>query len=148
MKIELRVLSEEEQAADEARHEARLAEWEILADEHDQKVQLCAWARGGHAWRLEIDPDGGKDLACDHCPAGMDDLCPDGFDIAAGDFEVYPGYVLTLQSGYVLLNGEDHDGVHTYGWRGPVSARVETTRYPGGPWGPEEYDAWVILEAL
>lgn len=148
MKIELRVLSEEEQAADEARHEAWRAQQEIEADEHDQKVQLCAWARGGHSWRLEIDPDSGKDLTCDHCPATMDDLCPDGFDIAAGDFEVYPGYVLNLQSGYVLLNNQDYDGRHTYGWRGPVSAQVETTRYPGGPWGSEEWDVYVILEAL
>jgi hypothetical protein len=148
VKIELRVLTDEEVAAEEASYEQWRALREIEADERDQKVQLCVWARGGHAWRLEIDPDGGKDLSCDYCPADMDDLCPDGFDIACGDFEVYPGYVLSLQSGCVLLNNEDYDGRHTYGWRGRVSARVDTTRYPGGPWGPEEWDVWVILEAL
>jgi hypothetical protein len=148
VKFELRVLSEGEQAEAEANHERWLALREVEADEHDQKVQLCAWARGGHRWLLEIDPAGGKDLSCAHCPAGMDDLCPDGFDVAAGDFEVYPGYVLTIQSGYVLLNNEDYDERHAYGWRGPVSAQVETTRYPGGPWGPEEWDVCVILEAL
>lgn len=146
MKIELRVLTEEEQAEDAANYERWRAEQDAADLCHQGRVAMCE-AHGGHRWRLEIDPCGDKELSCEHCPAYMDDLHPDGFDIACGEFEVYPGYVLTLRSGFVLVNDQDFDGLHTYGWRGPVSARVEVERYPATPDHGEEWDVWVILEA-
>ena len=48
---------------------------------------------------------------------------------------------------HVLLNNQDYDERHTYGWRGPVSARVEVERYPATQDHGEEWDVWVILEA-
>jgi hypothetical protein len=63
-----------------------------------------------------------------------------------GDFEVYPGYVLSLNFSSVWVNGADREGF-MFGWRGPVTAALEATRYPGGPWGAEEWDVWVIVEA-
>lgn len=145
--ISLRVMSDEEVAADEATYEAWRAEQDIAELCHQGRVAMCE-AHGGHAWRLEIDPYGDRELSCEHCPACMDDLLPDGFDVACGDFEVYPGYVLTLRSGYVLLNDQDYDGLHAYGWRGRVSARVEVEHYPATPDHSEEWDVWVVLEAL
>jgi hypothetical protein len=108
-------------------------------------VDMCRRARG-HDWYLEIDPCEGVFLDCRKCPAGIDDLYPDGFDLMTGEFEVYPGYVLSLYFGSVHVNGTDYDGF-TYGWRGPVTARVEVVRYPSTPDHGEEWDAWVEVEA-
>jgi hypothetical protein len=145
--ISLRVMSDEEVAADEAAYLAWRAEQDIAELCHQGRVAMCE-AHGGHAWRLQIDPADGKDLTCDYCPACMDDLHPDGFDCAVGDFEVYPGYVLTLRLGFTRVNDRDYDGLHTYGWRGRVSARVEVEHYPATPDHGEEWDVWVVLEAL
>jgi hypothetical protein len=109
-------------------------------------VSMCRMARG-HDWYLEIDPDDGVSLYCRKCPADINDLYPDGYDLMTGEFEVYPGYVLSLSFGSVHVNGTDRDGFFTYGWRGPVTARVEVICYPSTPDHGEEWDAWVELEA-
>jgi hypothetical protein len=145
--IALRIMSSEEAASRDAAYEAWRVEQDILALCHEGRTAMCV-AHGGHAWRLEIDPDDGKTLTCDYCPADMDDLHPDGFDCAVGEFEVYPGYVLGLRLGFTRVNDRDYDGLHTYGWRGPVSARVEVEHYPATPDHGEEWDVWVVLEAL
>lgn len=108
-------------------------------------VSMCRMVRG-HDWYLEIGPDDGVSLYCRKCLAGVDDLYPDGIDLLTGEFEVYPGYALSLNMGDVHVNGQDYDGF-TYGWRGPVTARVEVIRYPSTPDHDEEWDAWVELEA-
>jgi hypothetical protein len=148
VKIELRVLSEEEWAADEARHQVWLAQQEALADEHDQKVQLCVWARGGHTWHLDLDPsDDSITLRCLHCPAGIDDLCSDGHDLMVGEFEVYPGYVLSLHLGEVWVNDKPREGF-MFGWRGPVMAVLHVEKYTSMDWIGFEYDVWVEVDPL
>jgi hypothetical protein len=53
------------------------------------EVKACADARG-HVWWLELEhpEDGaGVDLSCEFCPAGIDDLYPDGIDLISGDLD-------------------------------------------------------------
>lgn len=94
---------------------------------------------------LEIDPWEGIGFGCTECPAGADEILPDGFDLLAGEFEVYPGYALCLDAGRVLVNDADYGGLHMYGWRGPVTASVRTERadYLGG----HKYDFFIDLKA-
>jgi hypothetical protein len=144
VKITLRVLSDEEAAASEAR-------WRWGRDLEGGAyralfVHLCEQA-GGHDWYLHIDPDDGTWITCRHCPAGMDDVYPDGIDLLAGEFEVYPGYVLSLRSGGVLVNGQACYGAFTYGWRGPVTVDLHTEKYTSMDWIGYEYDAWIVVEA-
>lgn len=107
-------------------------------------VSMCQVVRG-HDWYLEIDPDEGVHLSCRKCPAGADDVYPDGIDMLTGEFEVYPGYVLSLQTGDVHVNGEFRDG-HVYGWRGPVAVDLHTEKYTSMDWVGYEYDAWIEVE--
>jgi hypothetical protein len=111
---------------------------------HLWAVDMC-WRARGHDWYLEVDPDDGVSLYCRTCPADANDLYPDGTDLLGGDFEVYPGYVLSLRSGFVLVNGEDRDG-HVYGWCGPVTVRLYTEKYTSMDWIGYEYDAWIEVD--
>jgi hypothetical protein len=57
--------------------------------ERAAEVAQCANGRG-HAWWLELEhsEDGaGVSLSCEHCPAGVDDLYPDGIDLIGGDLD-------------------------------------------------------------
>lgn len=105
-------------------------------------IAMCRAARG-HDWQLEIDPDDGVSLWCLRCPAGVDDVCPDGIDLLAGDFEVCPGYVLTLNCCGVHVNGKWHDGLHSYGWRGLVTVELHVETYVSMDWIGAEYDVWI-----
>jgi hypothetical protein len=153
MKITLRLVPPEEEAEGQAAYDAWYAE-QLIADAwHRLEVQLCEDERRGHNWHLDLDPfEGCATLRCLHCPADIDDLCPDGHDLMVGEFEVYPargadpGYVLSLNFGSVWVNGEDRQGF-TYGWRGPVTASVRVEKY-GGYWEPAEYDVWVDVDPL
>lgn len=151
MSLGLRVLTDEEVAGHDAwwkEHATYLAwrEWELF----------CCTERGGHWWQLTIDPDEGVSLECAGCRAGPDDLVPDGLDLIGGVFRVSADYVLTLDSGCVIVNDRWQDK-HTlwsyeglpiaYGWKGPVTAEVRVEKYPGGPWGGPEWDVFIDLEA-
>jgi uncharacterized protein RhaS with RHS repeats len=134
-------------------------EWRILSDEevaeHDRlwrygpDLEGEAWRAlfvnrcPGHDWYLHIDPDDGTWLHCRKCPAGVDDLCPDGQDLLTGEFEVYPGYVLGLRYGSVEVNGTDRGGWFTYGWRGPVTVDLHVEKYTSMDWIGTEYDVWI-----
>lgn len=107
-------------------------------------VGMCRMARG-HDWYLEIDPDDGVYLGCRMCPADVNDVYPDGIDMLAGEFEVYPGYVLSLHTGWVYVNGEHRDG-HAYGWRGPVTAELHVKKYTSMDIIGYEYDAWIEVD--
>ena len=57
------------------------------------RVHSCAEWNGGHEWLLELivgpggdDLDRGIELCCRHCPAGIDDVYPDGHDLMGGQF--------------------------------------------------------------
>jgi hypothetical protein len=140
MKYSWHILTEEEMAAADAacrRHALDMAwrAWEVASCEE----------RGGHWWWLELHPDEGIYLGCLHCPADVDDVYPDGHELMYGEFEVFPGYTLSVSFASVLVNGRDLGGF-SYGWRGPVTVdlRIETYR---SYVGPTEYDVWVDLEA-
>jgi hypothetical protein len=108
-------------------------------------VHLCE-QDDGHDWYLTIDPDDGVYLKCRKCPAWVDDVYPDGIDMLAGEFWVYPGYVLSLNCGEVKVNGQECYGLFTYGWRGPVTVELHTEKYASMDWIGYEYDAWIFVE--
>lgn len=109
-------------------------------------VGMCQAAHG-HDWYLEIDPYEGVYLSCRKCPAGVDDVYPDGQDMLTGEFEVYPGYVLGLRFADVEVNGEFCHGLFTYGWRGPVTVELHVEEYTSMDIIGAEYDAWIEVEA-
>lgn len=143
-KMEWRVLSDEESAAS-------LARWRWGKDFEGEAwrsviARLCEES-GGHAWYLHIDPDDGVWVTCTRChAAGIDDVYPDGNDMLVGDFEVSPGYVLSLRCGDVEVNGKSCYGLFTYGWRGPVTLNLHVEKYTSMDWIGEEYDAWIEVE--
>lgn len=112
-------------------------------------VASCRLARG-HDWYLDINPyEGAVYLDCRWCPAGIDDIYPDGIDLLNGDFEVYPGYVLSLQSvNGIAVNGQPCDGMFTYGWHGPVTVRLTVEKYTSMDWIGYEYNAWIEVDPV
>lgn len=108
-------------------------------------VALCRAARG-HDWYLEIDPYEGVFLRCLKCPAGVDDVYPDGQDMLTGEFEVYPGYVLGLRFADVEVNGKFCGGLFTWGWRGAVTVNLVVETYTSMDIIGTEYDAWIEVE--
>jgi hypothetical protein len=136
-KLEWRILSEDEaEAADRFWRWGRDFEGQAW---RDLFVSRCP----EHDWRLTIDPDDGVYLKCQRCPAWLDDVYPDGIDLLTGDFEVFPGYVLSLQAGGVQVNGQESYGLFTYGWHGPVTVKLYTEKYTSMDWIGYEYDAWI-----
>lgn len=108
-------------------------------------VGMCRRARG-HDWYLEIDPYEGVFLRCLMCPAGVDDVYPDGQELLTGEFAVYPGYVLGLRCGDVEVNGTWYPDGFTYGWRGPVTVNLHVEKYTSMDWIGTEYDVWVEVD--
>jgi hypothetical protein len=136
-KLEWVLLSEEEVEAEE-RYWRYGRDFEGLCW-HRLFVSRCP----GHDWYLTIDPDDGVYLKCRRCPAWLDDVHPDGTDLLTGEFEVYPGYTLSLNCGGVRVNGEETYGLFTYGWRGPVTIELHVEEYTSMDWIGSEYDAWI-----
>jgi hypothetical protein len=140
--------------------------WDLFSGEHKALVTSWAWDRwaiascvernGGHAWWLNWDEFDGLWLHCRHCPAGVDELYPDGNDSMYGELPV-PGYApLRIDAGEVTpdpaLLGEAFDeGTETdmcmVGWGGPVRAWVETESHYSYEYGGTEYDVWLFVEA-
>lgn len=126
--------------------------WSAFSDEHRAMATSWAWDRwviascvernSGHAWWLDWDEEEGLWLHCEHCPAGVDELYPDGQDLICGELPI-PGMPkpLVIDCGMPRL-----DSLATR-WSGPVRARVEEVFHRGGPWGGPEWDAWVAVEA-
>lgn len=104
-------------------------------------IASCAERNGGHSWWLDWDADDGLWLHCEHCPADVDELYPDGQDLIFAELPLPSGRTLKIDYGGVSLDFPYQS------WSGPVRAWVREERHPGGPWGPAEYDAWVIVEA-
>jgi hypothetical protein len=109
----------------------------------DRWVIASCEERGGHWWQLDWDADDGLDLQCRYCPAGINDLYPDGGDLISAELPLPAGKVLKIEYGGIPLGAEPP----CQSWSGPVRAWVETKYRPGGPWGGPEWDAWVIVEA-
>jgi hypothetical protein len=140
-KLEFKILTGEELR----RWEEQWAYSSILEKCRWWAVSMCRMACG-HDWYLEIDPDDGVYLGCRRCPADVDDVEPDGIDLLAGNFEVYPGYVLNLRSGSVFVNGQYREGLFTYGWHGPVTVHVQVEKYTSMDWIGEEVDVWIEVD--
>jgi hypothetical protein len=101
----------------------------------------CAERNGGHAWWLEWDCDNGLHLHCRHCPAGVDELYPDGMDVLFAELPLPGGGILVIESGSAALDTPARE------WHGAVRVRVEQEYYRGGAWGGPEWVAWVVAEA-
>lgn len=142
-KLTLRLLTDEEVAECDAMWDRR-AWYDSLTCMLEEQ---CVDDHGTHAWWLEVDPDDGISFYCQRCPADVAYIHPDGMDLLTGEFEVFPGYVLSLQTGGVLLNGKETYGLFIFGWRGRVTARLTVEKYTSMDFIGEEYDAWIELEA-
>lgn len=71
----------------------------VRSAEHRQALVGEAWRRweiasceewtSGHAWLLDLETYDGQTihLGCEHCPAGIDDIAPDGHELMGGWFE-------------------------------------------------------------
>lgn len=146
MKLEWRILTDDEAAERDAVLRAHRAREGVQGAWHALAVHLCDKGQGGHLWYLHIDPDDGVWLTCRRCRAGVDDLYPDGIGMLTGEFEVFPGYVLGLRAGGVQVNGQESYGLFTYGWRGPVIVGLHVEKYTSMDWIGTEYDAWIEVE--
>lgn len=137
-----RILSEEE--AEQAERDRR--RWELEGLEGRAWRSLFIDLCGEHDWYLTIDPDDGVYLKCRRCPAWGDDVYPDSADLLTGEFEVYPGYVLSLHTGGVQVNGQESYGLFSYGWHGSVTVDLHVEEYTSMDWIGSEYDAWIEVE--
>ena len=108
----------------------------------------AAWARsscverGGHHWWLDVVrwPDDYEiSVYCSACPAGVDDLHPDGLCMLYGEIPMPFGGVMSIDAGEV-------SGRYIPEWHGPVQAHLEVEHYPGGPWDGDEWDVRIIVE--
>lgn len=85
MAIEFVALTDEERAAAEVR-------WQREAEDERARLDLVTACRdsGGHEWEMELyhpEDDCYVSLNCVRCPAGIDDLYPDGVDLLYAEFE-------------------------------------------------------------
>lgn len=87
----------------------------------------------GHLWQLVLEDCGTACLNCQRCPAGIDDLHPDGQEMI--HFTSDDGSVV-IESGEHNLADEDTPRII------PVTARIESGY---NYWG--EYDAEIVIEA-
>jgi len=77
--IELRLLSDDEVCSlREANRPYREAE-----EERERLVATCV----GHEWEMHLEDDDFVSLCCTRCPAGVDDLYPDGVDLLYAEFD-------------------------------------------------------------
>jgi hypothetical protein len=104
-------------------------------------IASCVERNGGHSWWLDWDEEEGLWLHCVHCPAGVDELYPDGQDLIFGELPGPHGKTVKIDGGSVDL------AAPVQKWHGPVRAWVHEEYHRGGPWGGPEWDAWVCVEA-
>jgi hypothetical protein len=110
-------------------------------------IASCAERTGGHRWWLDWDTEDGLDLCCLHCPAGVDELYPDGNDLIFAELPVvgYRGQCGAVKIDYGSVSLSEDPLVSE--WHGPVRAWVHEESYYSWEYGAREYDAWVIIEA-
>jgi hypothetical protein len=116
-------------------------DWETAEAWERWVITSCAERNGGHSWWLEWAEEDGLHLGCQHCPAGVDELYPDGQDVIFGELPAAHGLTLTIDSGSVPLD------TRVLSWSGPVLARVETEKHYSWEYGGWERNAWVVVEA-
>jgi hypothetical protein len=114
------------------------ARWEILKPDNQipaepawvQELELAIKNCPGHLWQLVLEDCGTACLNCERCPAGIDDLYPDGQEMIH-----FQGDGFQIDSGTHDLT--DDDTPRTI----PVTARVESGY---NYWG--ECDAEIVIE--
>jgi hypothetical protein len=133
---------------DEAWREAH--RWENLPEAERAELTAEAWRQwilasceeqnGGHRWWLDYDEEDGLWLHCQHCPAGVDDLYPDGQCLMDGSLPLADGRVLVIDCGAVPLDCPVQE------WHGPVKAEAWSETHHSLEWGTE-YSGGVAVEA-
>jgi hypothetical protein len=137
--LERMILEQEALDADAAWHAHRTAwAWERWV------IASCTERNGAHSWWLDWDEADGLRLGCQHCPASVDELYPDGNDSLFAELPVPGGGILRIENGMTPLTADPP----VQEWHGAVRAWVEQEYYPGTPDQGEEWDAWVIVEAV
>src|ERR1700728_3006429 len=58
----------------------------------------CVERNRGHQWWLDYDEFDGVDFHCRFCPAGMDELYPDGMDLLDTELPLPDGTKLVISS--------------------------------------------------
>lgn len=99
---------------------------------HRWELESCIERHGEHLWELETDPemlDGTFDLSCSYCPAGADDLYPDGLEFTYGEVDGFP-----IEQGKHLSPRL---------FCGPVKVELIVKHYPANPSHGDEYDVWI-----
>ena len=104
-------------------------------------IASCVEWNRGHQWWLEWDEEDGLWLHCRHCPAGVDELYPDGQDLIFAELPLLSGKTLKIDSGSVALDAPCQS------YSGPVRAWVQEEKYYSWEHWGWEYDAWVLVEA-
>lgn len=123
----------DEKSADERAYETAVAwdQWIIAS---------CVERNGGHQWWLDWDEDDGLWLHCQHCPAGVHELYPDGQDLIDGELPLLSGEKLVIAGGTV-------QGHPCKSYSGPVKAEVWEEKSYSWEYGAWERNAGIILEA-
>lgn len=106
-------------------------------------VAECADARG-HVWWLELEhPEDGSgiDLSCEHCPASIDDLYPDGIDLIGGDLDGVSVDAGRHDSPVPLLIPVDCE-VSTHRISNPIVGEDFDVEFTIAPRGPARAIAW------
>lgn len=128
--IEFRILTKEEQAQAEVQWERQAAE----EAEHARLVEECRQARN-HEWVLELpepaEVDNSVELNCLHCPAGINDVYPDGHDL------------IYLEHGDVKVEAGCHNSPKPLTIPIAVVGVVDTSMWTDCGW---EYDAELVIE--
>lgn len=113
--------------------------WELLPAGYIESVkkpdditatELAVAACPGHLWVLVLEDNGATDLSCERCPAGIDDLYPDGVDLI-----YFSNDTITVEAGSHDVPDDDTP------IRIPVTASVVSSR---DYWG--EYDVEMFVE--
>lgn len=123
------------QYSDEAKAQATAYAWDQWI------IACCVETTGEHAWWLDWDEEDGLELHCQHCPAGVNELYPDGQDLIDGEIPLPDGSKLVIGSGGVFGDPPVTE------WHGPVRATTWTRVYRSWEY-PDEYDCGIIVEAL
>lgn len=104
-------------------------------------IVSCAERNRGHQWWLDWDEEDGLWLHCQYCPAGVDELYPDGQDLIECMLPANGPKPLIISGGTADLDAPVHE------WHGPVKAEVWEEKYYSWEYGAYEYNAGIIVEA-
>ena len=110
-------------------------QWEI-GEAWSAWEQYCCEERGGRWWMADVEAleDGGYvSLYCAHCPANINDLCPDGQELICGEVDGIP-----------VRDGQARSLIE---YQAPVSARLIETCYPATPDHATEWDVWIEVKS-